>query len=245
MAGKQFNEFDLISGGLTTSGHYFLVQDVGGGLYERVTVADITGLIPIVSDTNAGFVPSTSGANVGNVASVKYDGTIEYVTHGGVIDSGTSFPSSPSTGDVFYRTDLRVICYYDGTRWVGDEMTIVFAPYNSLAYNISTTAIPFLTAIVIDMIITKASIALWGAAGTWDVSNYWTATFSLRDSTDSEAALDTVTVQTRPNWTVFDFDIEGTVIDAADQMMYVNLTPTGSPPNISAGFYFTARRIYT
>lgn len=31
---------------------------------------------------------------------------------------GTAFPSSPTTGDKFYRTDLNWLCFYDGTRWL-------------------------------------------------------------------------------------------------------------------------------
>jgi hypothetical protein len=37
---------------------------------------------------------------------------------GGGIDSGTSFPGSPSTNDLFFRTDRGLIYYYDGTRWL-------------------------------------------------------------------------------------------------------------------------------
>lgn len=33
---------------------------------------------------------------------------------------GTAFPTSPApaTDDLFYRTDLGLLCYYDGTRWL-------------------------------------------------------------------------------------------------------------------------------
>lgn len=37
---------------------------------------------------------------------------------GGGIDSGTSFPGSPSTDDLFHRTDRDRIYFYDGTRWL-------------------------------------------------------------------------------------------------------------------------------
>jgi hypothetical protein len=32
--------------------------------------------------------------------------------------AGTAFPSSPATGARFFRTDLGLECYYDGTRWL-------------------------------------------------------------------------------------------------------------------------------
>lgn len=31
---------------------------------------------------------------------------------------GTSFPTSPVTGQRFFRSDLGWLCYYDGTRWL-------------------------------------------------------------------------------------------------------------------------------
>jgi hypothetical protein len=165
---------------------------------------------------------------------------------GGGIDSGTSFPGSPSTGDVFYRTDLMEMAFYDGTRWVGNEITISVSPYNTFAYNMSLgNSIPFFTAIAENLKITKASIGLWSGGHTWDASNYWTVLFRLRNAASSDNALDSFTVQTRPDWDVFDFDIVDTIINATDQMMYVSLVPTGSPSNISAGFYFTARKIFT
>lgn len=32
--------------------------------------------------------------------------------------SGTAFPSGPATGMRFFRSDLGLECYYDGTRWL-------------------------------------------------------------------------------------------------------------------------------
>lgn len=35
---------------------------------------------------------------------------------------GTSFPASPATGQPFFRTDLNLGFFYDGTRWVTQEI---------------------------------------------------------------------------------------------------------------------------
>lgn len=43
--------------------------------------------------------------------------------------AGTSFPGSPSSGDVFYRTDRNIEYFYDGTRWL-----------STATYSIGTTA---------------------------------------------------------------------------------------------------------
>lgn len=49
---------------------------------------------------------------------------------GSGIPSGTSFPGSPSTNDLFRRTDLKMIFFYDGTRWLSEQLfTIQPIPY--------------------------------------------------------------------------------------------------------------------
>lgn len=37
---------------------------------------------------------------------------------GSGVSAGTSNPGSPSTNDLFYRTDLGRLIFYDGTRWL-------------------------------------------------------------------------------------------------------------------------------
>ena len=41
---------------------------------------------------------------------------------------GTSMPSSPATGDRFFRTDLGFECYYDGTRWLTTNVFTINDP---------------------------------------------------------------------------------------------------------------------
>lgn len=48
------------------------------------------------------------------------------------IASGTSFPGSPVSGMRFYRTDLQLPFFYDGTRWLSEQLFQVSIPYNSV-----------------------------------------------------------------------------------------------------------------
>jgi hypothetical protein len=34
------------------------------------------------------------------------------------ITNGTSFPASPTAGDLFFRTDLSIMYVYSGTEWI-------------------------------------------------------------------------------------------------------------------------------
>jgi hypothetical protein len=69
---------------------------------------------------------------------------------GGGIDAGTSNPGSPSTGDLFFRTDLNLIITYDGTRWVTVNQYVIF--FNRHAANsglaISATTNTHSTAVI-------------------------------------------------------------------------------------------------
>ncbi len=66
-----------------------------------------SGTADTVDFVGAG-VTATRAANVVTVT----------IAGGGGISSGTSNPGSPATNDIFYRTDLGLLIYYDGTRWL-------------------------------------------------------------------------------------------------------------------------------
>ncbi len=42
--------------------------------------------------------------------------------NGSAYGAGSSFPGSPTSGDQFYRTDRNVWYYYDGTRWLTQQL---------------------------------------------------------------------------------------------------------------------------
>lgn len=44
--------------------------------------------------------------------------------HAGIA-GGTSFPGSPSSGDRFWRSDLKMEAVYDGTRWLSTQLFFV------------------------------------------------------------------------------------------------------------------------
>lgn len=100
--------------------------------------------------------------------------------------AGTSFPGSPTTDDFYYRTDLGVLCRYDGTRWLGAEERM---PIGQLYEN----GVPPYT--VHDKIIytfpLESTDTLWLASfyasivnlGTNNGSNYWTIEVQKADGT--------------------------------------------------------------
>lgn len=87
-------------------------------ILSALTLSGLTpGRVPIVS-TN-GLLADDAG--------MTYDAANDRLTLAGGLalgsgslkfSIGTAFPGSPATGDVFYRSDLGWLCFYDGTRWL-------------------------------------------------------------------------------------------------------------------------------
>jgi hypothetical protein len=85
--------------------------------------------------------------------------------------SGTAFPGASSTGDVFFRTDLGLLCFFDGTRWLtvhqySSEMAGVTLTVGTTG-NFSRTRSDF--ALWFDRIAITSRVNT-----TNNASNYWT-----------------------------------------------------------------------
>jgi hypothetical protein len=121
----------------------------------------------------ARFYPKTDGHFYG-----LNDGGVERLMTG-IRGMGTAFPTSPApaTNDLFFRTDLGLLCYYDGTRWLtADEYIIVLPwfPLITLPYTgtVPNTILLLPTRSDYGYYITKAS-CYTRVATTNNGSNYW------------------------------------------------------------------------
>jgi hypothetical protein len=89
---------------------------------------------------------------------------------------GTAFPGSPATNDTFFRTDLGLLCYYDGTRWLsvdtfsagsaGALLSSSIANANLSVHRLRGDYAPYFTYLT----------AVTRSATTNNGSNYWTIT---------------------------------------------------------------------
>ena len=69
-------------------------------------------------------IDSIAGLDIGGLEFYFYDTSLRrtYLEDaptliGSVVSSGTSFPGSPSNGQMFFRTDTGKLYIYDGTDW--------------------------------------------------------------------------------------------------------------------------------
>lgn len=86
-------------------------------------------------DVKDATVPSAKLATTGVTAATYKLPTVVFNAQGQATSAtdraGASFPGSPSTDDFFYRTDLGVLCRYDGSRWLGPQQSIPFSHRNT------------------------------------------------------------------------------------------------------------------
>lgn len=112
---------------------------------------------------------------------------------GGGISSGTSNPAGPAAGDLFFRSDLGLLIYYDGTRWLTvTQYQAPFAPQVGITGGLAGAQMA--TSYDLDMWIEKVTATLYVIAPN-DASNYWTLTFIKSNPTAGTSTLGSYTTQ--------------------------------------------------
>lgn len=101
------------------------VTDIGSGSGNVAADAiwDTAGdlVVGTGANTAAKLVKGAAGANLSS-----YNGVVAW-------NGGTSFPATPATGDRYWRSDLGMEFYYDGTRWLSTQLFTLPAPGIPLA----------------------------------------------------------------------------------------------------------------
>lgn len=118
------------------------------------------------------------------------------------LNRGSSFPASWPQDVPFYRTDLDLLCYYDGTRWLTvQEYPSTFASWGGAATPFSVTTNPLLMPWFNDqgVYITRAAYTLF-VDTTNNGSNYWS--IDLQRDTSSVWASNTSALAASTTYTV-------------------------------------------
>lgn len=143
-------------------------------------VVDAGGVqIDASGGTGALFRLRTTGGNVIDLgaSSLELDG-VPLVPYAHPAESGTSFPGSPTTGQRWFRTDLGMEFFYDGTRWLCSCPHELFIPFRVTDNYAATTpdawrvGVPYLTT---SGIYIEEWVCNWYTnSGTLNASNKWT-----------------------------------------------------------------------
>lgn len=153
------------------------------------------------------------------------------------VPRGTAFPSAKATGDLFHRTDLGVICEWDGARWLGAIEPVAFTPWSvSPPFTTSTTAYicPIGGSIKV-----ADGIALTRVVSTNNATNYWT--ISCMTDTNNLSTI-TTAAQAADVPTLAQWSFPNTIYSAS----YLNLVvaKTGTPGTLYLSGSVHIRKVY-
>jgi hypothetical protein len=154
--------------------------------------------------------------------------------------SGTSFPGSPATGDIFWRSDRNIEYVYDGTRWVSTQifMSQVFSLSVgiSASANLTSVPIPFggtYDMYVLDYVVNSQQSAtmVW----TFDLYKFDGASFTNIATTSTSG-------DTTGNYTVHRVNVNAVVTSAHDAFQ-INITKTSGTGTLFSGHTITYRLV--
>jgi hypothetical protein len=124
-------------------------------------------------------ITSTPGSNVlgdstlvsGNL---RVMGTV--TADNSLVVSGTAFPASPATGSLYFRTDLGLLCYFDGTRWLTVTEYGLSFPRNGFSASSGLATLNMREDYKLFFTRATANVKI---DTTLDASNYWSLLFRI------------------------------------------------------------------
>lgn len=196
----------------------------------------------------AGDLAVGSGANTAaRLAIGAAGGAVSRVNGAVAWNSGTSFPTA-ATGDRYWRTDLGMEFYYDGTRWLSTTQYHMYFGKNdttSISATGTVDANPAFAA-QFDIWIEDFLFTYYPAAPNDGTHNWTIAIFSSPVPTGGDTTLATFTTAAATddawNQSVVAEDALG---GTATARFYLLVTKNSSPGNIRAFCTMTYRRVAT
>lgn len=181
---------------------------------DRPTQSQFIDLIDSSIDISASGQPalqSTASLQAGTNIALTQTGSVIKIAVSG--SSGTAFPGAPATEDTFWRTDINLACFYDGTRWLTVNETAFTHDHGAIqetadgqfaGRDLRTDYAPYFTRVIVTTYVVTTN----------NGTKYWTLALVGSDATYSA------------NTTIYTFN---TSADAADT--YVTHEAAPSTPN--------------
>jgi len=199
--------------------------------------------------SNAATSCSTDATNASNISS----GSLASARGG--VPVGTSFPGSPATNDRFYRTDIGLEFFYDGTRWLSTEIFILntaitqgaLFPLTATQNDALAVAPPPLPGTDIYLLTYRARIFINSGGTALDASNKWVGNLHKYDSAVSSTTVVTTTIASGASATVrtFDTTINALLSSSTYLLLESTWTKTGTPGGLFVFESITYRVVST
>jgi hypothetical protein len=195
----------------------------------------------------AGDLAVGSGADTAARLAIGNAGAVLARINGAVAwNAGTSFPSA-ATGDRYFRTDLGLEFYYDGTRWVTTQLfrdyigNVAISATGTQTYRIPTWATDQSFTLWVD-----AFLAATNVATTSDGSNKYVITLRKLDTANSPTTIGTIDTgsDTHDVWTPHRNAIGAALDPATSPALRIDATKTGSPGSCTFAGAWTYRLVH-
>jgi len=234
------------------AGHHRMFVDTD----KALKMVDSAGTVTVLGAAGGAVATDPIWAAAGDLAVGTGNDTAGVLTKGaagGVLamgnsaviwNAGTSFPGSKATGDRYWRTDLGMEFYWDGTRWVSTTLYRETMAAPAVATPMVATGPIGRSAIwhtEYDLWIVKLYTALYPAT-TNDGSKYWT--LDLNKKTDIDGATSIAQVSTAA-YTVNLWTTAATAVGAAVvQGTYHEMDLFADRVGATGALYFAAAMTY-
>jgi hypothetical protein len=197
-------------------------------------------------DAAGDLAVGTGADTAGRLAKGAAGGVLAMGNSAVIWNAGTSFPVSKATGDRYWRTDLGLEFYWDGTRWV--TTTLYFTPGTDVSNQTTNVGTGRRTAFgaKFDIFIVDFIVSCYTSA-TNDGSNYWTWNLAKTSTADAQTNLGTVVTSgdTAATWYPHVTAINAVVVTATHPLIDMNVIKTNAPGGVYGNPGFTYRLIAT
>lgn len=164
----------------------------------------------------------------------KDSGSVVYdMTDGAVaLNSGTSFPGSPASGDRYWRSDRKLEYVYDGTQWLSTH--VYEANHHVTTAGITTSETPILLPLYGggSAIYLEDFRWIYRVNTTHSGTQYWAVelhSFDASGPTDTTIATLTSDKATANTYINPASTAIGSVVTAGFEMLYLNVVKTSTP----------------
>lgn len=243
---------------ITATDHH-AAATAGPDANDTVDAAGAAGTASTFARSQHGHRVNTdagTAADIGATATAGTSGTISRAGHVHRIMGSGTFPGSPATNTMWFRTDLGMWFYYDGTRWLSDELFYSNVPNSALNMGVSGIAATTTAANRInvpppsggsDIYIVDHIIDFLVNGGTaLGASHKWVGIFNKVNTSNAETGLVTDTIDSGSSsvWrqTV---DAVNALLGTTSFVLQSSWTKTGTPGNLLVYESFTYRVVAT
>lgn len=223
--------------------HGLIYQSDGSSAWSTWLTLPATGAVATDSiwDAAGDLAVGTGADTAAKLTKGAAGGALSMINAAVAWNSGTSNPGSAVAGDRYWRTDLGLEVYYDGTRWLTQQMFTAPLPQitNVSADPAATGALCPSALFQVYVVAVRATTLV---LTTNDGTKYWTVQFNTQKAPNTATNLGSsfnTSADTATSWTTHTVAVGATVATSELTFNYV-ITKTSTP----GGLYMAATVFY-